>query len=178
MSQELRRVLSPRLEVFLEELREGETPNHGRFCSFCYNPLPPDFQRCDNCGQDLRDRTALAAVPDSIVEMHRRKLRRESLIVNSFAYVGFAMALAIFLGLVAINVLYIDRELWFYFIAIGALLVFARVLPAIIGGVIGDEIGYRYATKRLSEDWAQHVVERENGRSNGRHGPLGIEPRG
>ena len=35
---------------------DGETPNSGRFCSFCYNPLPPGFERCDHCGQDLRER--------------------------------------------------------------------------------------------------------------------------
>jgi hypothetical protein len=35
MSLEVRTVLSPRLEVFLDQLREGETPNYGRFCYFC-----------------------------------------------------------------------------------------------------------------------------------------------
>jgi len=180
MSREPRRVFSARLETFLDQLQQGEVPNHGRFCSFCYNPLPPDFTKCDHCGQDLRERPSIASLPDSVIAMHRRKQRRESVIVNSFAYAGLALALALFLGMVAVNVLYIDRVLWFYFIAIGVLLIGARVFPAIIGGVIGDEIAYRYANKRLAEDWAEHVTARENGRNaNGRiggPGELGVGP--
>ena len=178
MSLEIRTVLSPRLEAFLDQLRDGETPNHGRFCSFCYNPLPPDFPRCDHCGQDLKERLPITSVPDAVVEMHRRKQKRESMIVNSFAYVGLALALTIFLSLVAVNVLYLDRVLWFYFIAVGVLLIGARVLPAIIGGVIGDEIGWRYGNRRLAEDWARHVAERENGRGGGHHGELGMQSGG
>jgi hypothetical protein len=180
MSREPRSVFSARLETFLDQLQAGEVPNHGRFCSFCYNPLPPDFTKCDYCGQDLRERPSITSLPDSVIAMHRRKQRLESIIVNSFAYAGLALALALFLGMVAINVLYIDRVLWFYFIAIGVLLIGARVLPAIIGGVIGDEIAYRYANRRLAEDWAEHVAARENGRGgNGRiggPGELGIGP--
>ncbi len=173
MSREPRRVFSARLDSFLDSLRDGDTPNHGRFCSFCYNPLPADFDRCDHCGQDLKEREPLAAVPDEVVQMHRRMQKRESVVVNAFAYGGLALALTLFLGMVAINVLYIDRVLWFYFIATGVLLIGARVFPAIIGGVIGDEVGYRYANRRLAEDWAAHVAARENGRGNGRPGTLG-----
>jgi hypothetical protein len=167
LSREPRRVFSTRLDTFLAQLDEGETPNHGRFCSFCYNPLPPDYQRCDHCGQDLKERPPMSSLPDAVVAMHTRRQHRESVVVNAFAYLGLALALGIFLAMVAINVLYLDRVLWFYFIAVGVLLVGARVFPAIIGGVIGDEIGYSYANRRLSEDWARHVGERENGRGPG-----------
>jgi hypothetical protein len=44
-----------------------------------------------------------------------------------------------------------------------------------MGGVIGDEIGYRYANRRLAEDWAQHVAERENGRHSGPSAELGMQ---
>lgn len=169
--KEPRRVLSSRLETFLSQLREGGTPNHGRFCSFCYNPLPPQFERCDHCGQDLQERAPIAAVPEAVVEMHRRKQNRESLIVNAFAYLGLGLGLALFLGMVAINVNYLDRALWFFFIAIGVFLIGSRILAAVVGGIIGDEIGYRYANKRLAEDWARHVSERENGRGNGAPSP-------
>ncbi|HEY7268354.1 MAG TPA: zinc ribbon domain-containing protein [Dehalococcoidia bacterium] len=167
MSREPRRVFSARLDTFLGQLDEGETPNHGRFCSFCYNPLPPDYQRCDHCGQDLHDRPPITSLPPPVIAMHERRQRLESIVVNSFAYLGLALALTAFLGMVAFNVLYLDRVLWFYFIAVGVLLIGARVFPAIIGGVIGDEIGYSYANRRLSEDWARHVAERENGRAPG-----------
>jgi hypothetical protein len=165
MSREPRRVFSARLDNFLEALREGGTPNHGRFCSFCYNPLPAEFDRCDHCGQDQKERAPLVAVPEAVIEMHKRMQKRESLIVNAFAYFGLALALTLFLGLVAINVLYIDNVLWF-FIATGVLLIGARV--PVIGGVIG--VNCRYANRRLAEDWAGHgnAAERPRRRTHQR----------
>ena len=96
--------------------------------------------------------------------MQRQKHKRESLVVNSFAYVGLAIAMTIFLGMIAIGVLYMDRALWFFVVATIVLIITSRVLPGIIGGFIGDEIGYRYANGKLAEDWAAHVSARENGR--------------
>ena len=49
--------------------------------------------------------------------MHQQKLKRESVVVNSFAYLGLALGLAIFLGLVAINVLLLNKALWFFILA-------------------------------------------------------------
>jgi hypothetical protein len=159
-----RRVFSARLDAFLDQLAEGETPNAGSFCSFCYNPIPPGFERCDHCGQDLQDRPAATSVPADIIEMHKRKLRRESLVVNSLAYLGLALGLALFLGMVAINVLYLDKAFWFFILSTVIFLVASRLLAGILGGVIGDELGYRYANRRLSEDWAEHVATRETER--------------
>jgi hypothetical protein len=159
-----RRVFSARLEAFLDRLYEGGTPNAGSFCSFCYNPLPPGFERCDHCGQDLAERPQVSSLPAAVIEMHRRKQRRESLIVNSFAYLGLAMGLAIFLGMVAINVLYLDKALWFFLVATLVFLVGSRVLAGLFGGFIGDEVGFRNANKHLAEDWAQHVTQRESQR--------------
>jgi hypothetical protein len=165
------RVFSGRLEAFLDQLQEGSTPNAGRFCSFCYNPLPPDFDRCDHCGQTVsgpaipaEGRRVLESLPPAVVEMYRRKQRRESLVVNSFAYLGLGLGLALFLGLVAINVLYLDKAFWFFLLATVLFLVGSRVFAGLIGGFIGDEIGYRYANRRLSEDWTAHVTERETRR--------------
>jgi len=157
-----RGIFSPRLDDFLNRLQEGETPNAGTFCSFCYNPLPPELERCDHCGQVLAERPAINSVPPEVVAMHRRMRRRESIIVNSFAYVGLALGLALFLGLVAINVLYLNRELWFFVIATVVFLVGSRVLAGILGGYIGDEIAYRYGHKKLAEDWRQHLATRES----------------
>ena len=42
----------------------------------------------------------------------------------------------------------------------------SRLFAAIFGGIIGDEVGYRYAGKHLAEDWAAHVSQRE-GQSGG-----------
>ena len=159
-----RRVFSTRLEEFFDRLAEGEAPNSGRFCSFCYNPLPAGFERCDHCGQDQRERPPVASLPDAVIDMHRRKQKRESLVVNSFAYLGLALGLALFLGMVAINVLYMHKAFWFFLVALVTFLLGSRLLAAIVGGVIGDEIGFRYANRHLSEDWAGYITQRETNR--------------
>ncbi len=158
-----REVFSTRLREFLDQLQEGSAPNYGIFCSFCYNPVPQGHSRCDHCSQST-EREPLTAVPQEVLDMHRRKLKRESLVVNSLAYLGLALGLAIFLGMVAINVLYMEKALWFFILATFIFLVGSRLLAGIFGGVIGDEIGYRYANRHLAEDWAAHVSQRETNR--------------
>ncbi|HLF71918.1 MAG TPA: YrzE family protein [Dehalococcoidia bacterium] len=152
-------VFSDRLDTFLDQLLEGVTPNAGRFCAYCYNPLPPGLDRCDHCSRDTAG--AVSSLPTDIVEMHRLKRRRESLVVNSFAYIGLGMGLALFLIMVAINVLYLDKALWFFLLATLVFLLGSRLLAGIVGGVIGDEVGYRYANKKLAEEWQAHLAQRD-----------------
>lgn len=152
-------VFSDRLEAFLDQLLEGATPNAGRFCANCYNPLPPGVDRCDHCGRYAAE--SVSSLPANVVEMHRLKRRRESLVVNSFAYLGLGMGLALFLSLVAINVLYLEKALWFFIFATVCFLVGSRLLAGIVGGLIGDEIGYRYANKKLAEEWQAHLAMRD-----------------
>ena len=90
--------------------------------------------------------------------------KRESVIVNAFAFFGLGLGLALFLGMVAINVLYLNKALWFFLTATVVFLVASRIFAGIIGGVIGDEIGYQYGHKKLAEDWRKHVAEREGSR--------------
>ncbi len=158
------RIFSQRLEDFLERLREGESPNAGSFCSYCYNPLPANYTRCDHCGQDLAERPPITSLPDPVLRMYGRKIKSESVIVNTFAFVGLGLGLAIFLGMVAINVYYMDKALWFFILATVVFLVGSRILAGIIGGIIGDEIGYRVAQRHLAEDWAAFVTDRESHR--------------
>jgi hypothetical protein len=167
-------VFSARLGAFLASLDEGGTPNSGAFCSFCYTPLPTGFERCDHCGQDAVERPPVASIPGAVLEMYRRKQRRESLVVNSFAYLGLGLGVALFLGLVTINVLYLDRAFWFFVIATLVFLVGSRFLAGIIGGVIGDEVGFRYAAKHLAEDWAAHVAQREATPAPGESGQTSV----
>ncbi|HLF78725.1 MAG TPA: hypothetical protein VJB57_14690 [Dehalococcoidia bacterium] len=165
-TRDINRIFSSRLDTFLTQILEGETPNSGRFCCFCYTPLPQGQDRCDNCGQDLTERPPVTSIPDDVIEMQRLKHKRESLVVNSFAYLGLGLGLAIFLGMVAINVLYLDKALWFFILATVVLFVGVRLLAGIVGGVIGDEMGYRYANTKLAQDWAAHVSRRETGRND------------
>ena len=159
-----RGIFSPRLDDFLDQLQEGETPNSGTFCAFCYNPMVPDATRCDHCGQVVAERPPINSVPRDVVLMHRRMRKRESVIVNAFAFFGLGLGLALFLGMVAINVLYLNKALWFFLTATVVFLVASRIFAGIIGGVIGDEIGYQYGHKKLAEDWRKHVAEREGSR--------------
>jgi hypothetical protein len=63
--------------------------------------------------------------------------------------------------MVAINVLYMEKALWFFILATFIFLVGSRLLAGVFGGIIGDELGFRYANRHLSEDWADHVSNRE-----------------
>ncbi len=156
------RIFSQRLEDFMDLLWDGKAPNAGAFCAYCYNPIPRGYTRCDHCGQDLSERTPLASLPPEIVYMYRAKMKRESVIVNSFAFFGLFLGLALFLGLVAVNVLYMEKAFWFFLIALVTFIIGSRLLAGIFGGIIGDELGYKYAQKKLAEDWTNHVAEREN----------------
>jgi hypothetical protein len=155
-----RPVFSERLDGFLNQIQEGATPNFGAFCAFCYNPLPQTFERCDHCGLATAAKPPVSSIPQEVLDMHRRKLKRESVVVNAFAYAGLALGLAVFLGMVAINVLYLEKALWFFILATFVFLVGSRVLAGVIGGVIGDEVGYRYANRRLAEDWVAYTAAR------------------
>jgi hypothetical protein len=157
------RIFSQRLEDFMDLVWDGKAPNAGEFCGFCYNPIPRGYTRCDHCGQDLNERPPLKSLPREVVYMYRAKMKRESLIVNSFAFLGLFLGLALFLGMIAINVLYMEKAFWFFCLSVVVLIVASRVFAGIIGGVIGDEVGYRVATNRLAEDWAKYVHERETG---------------
>jgi hypothetical protein len=99
--------------------------------------------------------------------MYRAKMKRESLIVNAFAFLGLFLGLALFLTMIAINVNYMDKTFWFFCLSVVVLIVASRVFAGIIGGIIGDEVGYRVATNRLAEDWAKYVQERETNHGSG-----------
>ncbi len=38
----------------------------------------------------------------------------------------------------------------------------ARVFAALVGGLVGDEVGYRFARRRLAREWQAWVGERES----------------
>lgn len=155
------RVFSERLDEVLNAIGEGETPNFGIFCAYCYNPIPEGFERCDYCGRDVATHPTVQSIPAEVIAMHLRKLKRESVIVNSFAYLGLALGFAIFLCLVAVNVLLLNKELWFFITATVIFMLGSRLLAGLFGGIIGDEIGFRQARKKLAEDWNAFVAQRD-----------------
>ena len=156
-------VFSERLTVILEDMVKGEAPNAGRFCGNCYTPIDPQRTQCAQCGRPVQERPPVQRVPDEVLLMYRRKRRRESLVVNGFAYAGLLLAVVIFI--VAFSFIFFnttgDRFFTFMVVNIVLLFVLSRVLAGILGGFIGDEVGFRYAHRKLVEEWAMYEAERE-----------------
>jgi hypothetical protein len=155
------RVFSERLDEVLNAIGEGETPNYGIFCAYCYNPLVAGTERCDYCGREVATNPPVANLPPEVIAMHQRKLKRESVIVNSFAYLGLALGFAIFLCLVAVNVLLLNKELWFFITATVIFMLGSRLLAGLFGGIIGDEIGFKQGRKKLAEEWQAFLRTRD-----------------
>ena len=152
-------LFSERLSSALDAILKGEAPNVGRFCAHCYTPMDPQRRQCPHCGRSVRNEPPVERVPDGVFKMYRGLRRRESLVVNGFAYAGLLLAVLIFIGLFAI-IFYSGAGIWWYVIDIALLFVLSRVLAGVLGGFVGDELGYRYARRKLAEDWAAYEAQR------------------
>jgi hypothetical protein len=147
-------IFSDRLKEFLQQIFDGESPNAGRFCGYCYTPLG-ERERCAHCERSTNEAAPVDSIPDEVLTMYRKTRRRESLVVNGFAYVGLMTAVVIFIGLFAV-MFFNGAGVWWYVFDIVLLFVLARVLAGLLGGFVGDEVGYRYARRKLAEDWAEY----------------------
>ena len=156
-------VFSPRLDEVLGMMIAGEAPNAGRFCAYCYTPMSKTADACPYCKRDALTTGTLEKVPLDIIALYRRWRKRESLVVNSFAFGGLFLAVLIFIGLVAYAVYRMEASLWMLSFATLFLLVGGRVLAGIFGGWIGDNVGYEYAHKKLVVEWAELEERRRNG---------------
>ena len=152
-------VFSERLTTALAAMVKGEAPNAGRFCGHCFTPLDPERTQCPNCDHPVEDRPPIERVPSEVLEMFRKLRRRESLVVNSFAYLGLALGVLTFI--VVFYVLFnLDANVWWFVFDIALLFVLSRVLAGLLGGVVGDEVGFRYARRKLAEEWREYEGER------------------
>ncbi|MEX0786070.1 MAG: zinc ribbon domain-containing protein [Dehalococcoidia bacterium] len=155
-------VASPNVPLFSERLTEllnamfkGEAPNAGRFCGHCYTPLGPERERCPHCDRSVSEQPPVDQVPKPVLAMFRQLRRRESLVVNGFAYLGLLLGVLTFIGV--FYVLFSSgADVWWYVFDIVLLFVLARGLAGLLGGILGDELGYRYARRKLAEDWAAY----------------------
>lgn len=153
-------VFSERLTTLLDEMFKGEAPNAGRFCGNCYTPMGPERKECPHCGTPTNERAPLDKVPRDALLMFRSMRRRESLIVNSYAYAGLLLAVLIFIGIFTLTFFSGGRIGWYIF-DIVLLFVLARVLAGLLGGYIGDEVGYKYARRKLAEEWHAWEAQRD-----------------
>ncbi len=173
-------VFSERLDTLMAAMLKGEAPNVGRFCGYCYTPLRKKADACSHCARSASDYEPVAKIPAGFFDLYKHMRKRESLIVNSFAFAGLGLGLLLFIVLVAVAVYRFDQSLWMLAGATAVLIVGGRVFAGILGGWIGDSIGYDFAHKRLVDEWAVYEREREErlGRAPARSGGAAAAPSG
>ena len=152
-------IFSERLMTALAAMVKGEAPNVGRFCGYCYTPLDPERTQCPHCGHPVEEQPPVERVPSEVLQMFRQLRRRESLVVNSFAYLGLGLGVLTFI--VIFYVIYtLNASIWWFVSNIILLFVLSRVLAGLLGGVVGDEVGFRYARRKLVEEWREYEAAR------------------
>lgn len=152
-------IFSERLAAVLEEMFDGTAPNAGRFCGNCYTPMDARRTECQHCAEPVHGRAPVEKVPRPVLRMFRSMRRRESLVVNSFAYLGLALGVLIFIAVFYV-IFTLDLGIWWYVFDIALLFVLARVLAGLLGGFVGDELGFRYSRRKLAEEWQAYEAER------------------
>ena len=152
-------VFSPRLDELMGAMIAGAAPNVGRFCGYCYTPLGKKADACAHCGRTTSEWAPVAKLPMDFGALYRRMRKRESLVVNSFAFAGLGLGVVLFVVLVAVAVYVFNQSLWMLAFATLVLMIGGRLFAGILGGWIGDNVGYNFAHKRLIAEW--HVYERE-----------------
>jgi hypothetical protein len=74
---------------------------------------------------------------------------------------GLAIGLALFIALVAVAVYRYDASWIMLAIATAVFIVGGRVFAGLLGGWIGDNIGYDYAQRKLATEWAEYERHRD-----------------
>lgn len=154
-------VFSPRLDEVMAAMLEGQAPNVGRFCGYCYTPIGKKRDDCPHCGRTVTECEPVAKLPHELFELYRRMRRRESIVVNSFAYAGLSLGLLLFTGLVALAVYRFDQSIWMLVGATAVLIVGGRIFAGLLGGWIGDQVGYDYAQRKLAVEWQEYDRARQ-----------------
>jgi hypothetical protein len=152
------------LQPSMEAIALGQSPNHGRFCGYCYGRLSEPSRRrpsrlpasaCSFCGTLTTDVPQVHRVPDEVLALYMAKRKREGLIVNLCAFVGIFLALV----LSAVTWLVTPDNLWkiapFVVLVLGALYL-ARVVGYNVGVPLGSASGRRIRDAR----WAAFVTKR------------------
>lgn len=157
-------VFSQRLDEIMASMVKGEIPNVGRFCAYCYTPVGKRQETCGHCGRSTEDLPPVSKLPPEFFALYKRMRKRESLIVNSFAFGGLGLGLLLFIVLVWLAVYRYEQNLWLLAVATGVFIIGGRVFAGLLGGWIGDQVGYDYAHRKLVEEWHAYEAEREASR--------------
>ena len=153
-------VFSERLDGLMASMLAGEAPNVGRFCGYCYTPVARQATSCAHCGRSVSEWAPVPKIPPEFFALYKRMRKRESVIVNSFAFAGLGLGLLLFIAMVAIAVYRFNASLWWMAAATAVLIVGGRIFAGILGGWIGDAIGYNVSRRKLAIEWEAYERER------------------
>jgi hypothetical protein len=153
-------IFSERLDGLMASMLAGEAPNVGRFCGYCYTPIAKQATACAHCGRTVDEWPPVPKIPSDFFTLYKRMRKRESLIVNSFAFAGLGIGLLLFIDMVAVAVYRFNASLWWMAAATAVLIVGGRVFAGLLGGWIGDSIGYNFAQRKLAVEWEAYEHER------------------
>jgi hypothetical protein len=166
-------IFSERLDEIMDAMIAGKIPNVGRFCGYCYTPVAKGAAACGHCGVSTADYPTVEKIPSDFFDLYRRMRKRESLIVNSFAFAGLGLGLLLFIVLVGVAVYRYDQSLWLLAGATAVFIIGGRIFAGLLGGWIGDNIGYDFAHRKLVEEWRVYEQERERNRASSQRAPAG-----
>jgi len=143
------------LQPRMEQIIFAKLPNLGRLCGYCYAHLSPDEGTCHVCTRDIAAVGTVTAVPRPVLRAYYAKRRREAWLVNTFAYVGM------FLGVAISGLLVYLLSGWWRFTAVFTLTIGSWYLANVLGGIFGGRIGYNWGRNVRNQMWARWVAERE-----------------
>jgi hypothetical protein len=166
-------IFSERLDEIMAAMIAGKIPNVGRFCGYSYTPIAKNVDTCAHCGTSTRDYATVAKIPSDFFVLYRRMRKREALVVNTFAFAGLGLGLLLFIGLVWLAVYHYNQSLWMLAAATAAFIVGGRVFAGLLGGWIGDSIGYDFAHRKLVDEWHAYEQQRESQRVTPQQAPAG-----
>ena len=162
-------ILSARLAALMDDVIEGKAPNAGRFCGYCYHPIPTAARDgdgtwdeagrpCPHCGRLSADWPPVAKVPAEVFAMYRRQLSREGIVVRSIAWGG--LTLGVTLGLLPLAFYGVT---WWSVLAFFGTMAFFYLASANLANSLGDALGYRWGQSQLRRRWENFVRARESG---------------
>jgi hypothetical protein len=164
-------IFSQRLVGLLDDVLEGKAPNAGRFCGYCYHPLPSAGQSpqegpstglrtglCPHCGRSSTERPAVTRVPEAVFAMYRAQRSREGWTVRGIAWVG--LTLGVVLGLLPLAFFGVN---WWTLLAFFGLMLLFYIGSANVANSVGDAVGYRWGQSELRRRWDAFVRARDGG---------------
>ncbi len=149
----------------MDDVIQGKAPNAGRFCGYCYHPVPgatrnvaDDDARdaCPHCGRSPADWPAVTRVPDEVFAMYRAQRSREGWVVRSVAWGG--LTLGVVLGLMPLAFYGVT---WWSALAFFGTMALFYIGSANLANSVGDAVGYRWGQSELRRRWQAFLMARE-----------------